>query len=101
MNVMFQQDSALGHAKATQDYLEKVLSGFIPKELWPPSSPDANPLDYFVWGYLKPKVCAYPHGSVDSLKAAIEHEWEVMPTKMLVKACCSFQGRIEAIIEDN
>lgn len=23
---------------------------------WPPRSPDLNPLDYFLWGYLKPVV---------------------------------------------
>ena len=23
---------------------------------WPPHSPDLNPLDFFLWGYLKDKV---------------------------------------------
>ena len=98
--VMFQQDSAPGHAaNDTQKYLAKNLPGFIPKELWPPSSPDANPLDYFVWGYLKPKVCATSHSTVDSLKTAIVREWDAMPSEMLVKACNSFRGRLEAIVQ--
>jgi len=25
---------------------------------WPPWSPDVNPLDYHVWGYIKASVCA-------------------------------------------
>ena len=26
---------------------------------WPPRSPDLNPVDYHVWGYIKVMVCAH------------------------------------------
>ena len=32
-------------ACATVEYPE-----FIPPDLWPPSSPDLNPVDYKIWG---------------------------------------------------
>jgi hypothetical protein len=25
---------------------------FIPKDAWPPSTPDLNPLDFFIWSYM-------------------------------------------------
>ena len=28
---------------------------------WPPYSPDLNPCDYYLWGYLKSKVYSDPY----------------------------------------
>ena len=36
--------------------LEKETPEFIPPQLWPPNSPDLNPVDYTVWGLLREKV---------------------------------------------
>ncbi len=48
---IFQQDGAPAHnSKKTQDWLKENLLEVWEKEIWPPSSPDCNPLDYFVWG---------------------------------------------------
>ena len=45
----FQQDSAPAHkAETTQNWCRKNLPDFISSQEWPPSSPDLNPLDYFV-----------------------------------------------------
>ena len=44
---VFQQDGAPCHtAKRTQEWLEANFQSFWPKNLWPPSSPDLNPLDF-------------------------------------------------------
>ena len=46
---MWQQDSAPAHkSKETQAWLQKECYDFVPFSHWPPSSPDLNPLDYFV-----------------------------------------------------
>ncbi len=37
-------------SKKTQDWCRENLLFFGEKEVWPPSSPDCNPIDYFVWG---------------------------------------------------
>jgi len=48
---MFQEDGAPAHtARATQNWLQTNCPDFIAKDLWPPNSPDLNPLDYHVWG---------------------------------------------------
>jgi len=41
-----QQDNAPAHrAFATAELLEKEVPDFIPPSLWPPNSPDLNPID--------------------------------------------------------
>ena len=91
-NYIWQQDSAPGHMAAlTQNWCKNHLPDFIPKDLWPPSSPDLNPLDYAVWGYIEPNI--------DSLKESIIREWDAMPKNFVKKSCDSFRRRLEAIIE--
>ncbi len=55
------QDSAPAHASGrTQAFLKEKLGNFginlITKDMWPPSSPEINPLDFGVWGLLKHAV---------------------------------------------
>ena len=46
---VWQQDSAPAHkSKETQAWLQKECYDFVPFSQWSPSSPDLNPLDYFV-----------------------------------------------------
>ena len=56
----FQQDGAPAHKhKEVQQWLTAKLGPkFLDKTMWPPRSPDLNPCDYFLWGYLKDKVYA-------------------------------------------
>lgn len=45
----FQQDSAPSHgAKLVQQFCDSMFSDFWPKELWPPCSPDMNPMDFSI-----------------------------------------------------
>ena len=41
----------LHHAGATSALSEKETPEFVPSQLWPPTSPDLNPVDYSVWEY--------------------------------------------------
>ena len=42
--VVLVQDSALAHtAREVQDLLKRKIPKFVPKEKWPPHSPDLNP----------------------------------------------------------
>ena len=51
---VWQQYSALAHrSKKTQAWLQKECYDFVPFSHRPPSSPDLNPLDYFVWSYVE------------------------------------------------
>ena len=41
-------------ARTTVDYLKKI--DFIEPNMWPPNSPDLNPVDYAVWGAFQQRV---------------------------------------------
>ena len=59
---VFQQDSAPAHmARMTQAWLYQQLRHHWPPDLWPPSSPDLNSLDYYVLGVLDQKVNYCPY----------------------------------------
>ena len=50
---VFQQDSALDHrARETIELLTMETPEFIPATLWPPNSPDLNPVDYKAWSVM-------------------------------------------------
>ncbi|QQP40983.1 Putative transposable element [Caligus rogercresseyi] len=99
-NYVFQQDNAPGHkAKITQKWCEENLAAFWPWSMWPPSSPDCNPLDYGIWGVVERKACSIPHASVDALKAAVEKERAEMSVDFIVKTCKAFRPRIKAMLK--
>jgi len=40
----------------TVNYLKRENVSFIEPQMWPPNSPDLNPVDYAVWGALQQQV---------------------------------------------
>jgi len=54
---VFQQDSAPAHrACETISLLERETPAFISPDLWPPNSPNLNPVDYKIWGVMQQRV---------------------------------------------
>jgi inhibitor of nuclear factor kappa-B kinase subunit alpha len=78
-NIIFMQDGAAPHtALRVRDFLkatfgERVISRHFPWN-WPARSPNLNPCDYFLWGYLKARVFMHHPTSIETLKHAIELE---------------------------
>ena len=67
-----QQDSAPAHqSKETQAWLQKECYDFVTFPYWSHSSPDLNPLDYFVWSYVENITNMTSHNTKASLIAAI------------------------------
>ena len=96
----FQQDSAPSHkARVNQEWLKNNVPHFISAAQWMPYSPDANPLDFSVWGILKSKVGTKKYQSVDHLKQALRREWAKIPQSHFWAACDGFIGRLKAIIK--
>ena len=97
---IFQQDSAPAHkAQRTQEWLADNFHDHITPNLWPPSSPDLNPLDYYVWGVVERDVNKHPHNTKDSLKASIVRVMQDIDEDHLKLACQRFRSRIEAVID--
>ena len=42
------------------------------RQNWPPNSPDLNPLDSFVWGYIQDQVFCIKPESIPELQRAVE-----------------------------
>jgi len=54
---MFQQDNAPAHrACETIKLLQRETPAFISPDLWPPSSPDLNPVNYNICGVMQDRV---------------------------------------------
>jgi len=54
---MFQEDSAPAHrARETIKLLQRQTPAFISPDLWPPNSPDLNPVDDKIWGVMRDSV---------------------------------------------
>ena len=64
-----------------------------------PSSPDLNPLNYFVWSYVKNITNMTSHNTKASLIAAIRRVFAELRPTLVEKACSQFRIRIEAVIE--
>jgi len=100
-NWVWQQDGAPAHTcNDTLKFLREKLGSKRPwpKELWPPSSPNLNPLDYHVWTHVKTKACASPHPNVAAMKASMNKEWATMSTATISKLCGAFRSRLEKCI---
>jgi transposase-like protein len=98
-NYVFQQDGAPAHtANKTQKWLADNMASFWPKDVWPPSSPDLNPLDFSVWSVVESKACKTSHANVDDLKASITKVWKAMTRAYLIKTCQQFRPRLEKVV---
>lgn len=96
---VFQQDSAPAHkARTTQDWMATHLHDHITPNLWPPNSPDLNPLDYYTWGIVEREANRHPHTTIGSVKAAISRVMSDIPQDHVIRACQRFRSRIEAVI---
>lgn len=95
----FQQDGATPHtATAVQTWLgRRFQEKFINKNLWPPRSPDLNPCDFFLWGYLKERVYNPIPKTLDDLKANLEREIKKISQETLKNVFLNFQKRCELL----
>ena len=67
---VFQQDSApVHHARDTIQLLQRETPDFIGPDLWPPNSPDLNPVDYKIWGVMQQWVYESRVNNVDEFEA--------------------------------
>ena len=73
---IFQHDSAPAHrARDTVRFLEQTMPTFISPDLWPPNSPDLNPVDYKTWGIVQQRVYQSRVHNVDQLKQRLLDVW--------------------------
>jgi len=96
----FQQDGAKPHTAASvQTWLtSKFGRNFIDKDSWPPRSPDLNPCDFYLWGYLKSRVYKPLPKTLEDLKVNIEREIQNIPKDALKSTFLNFKKRCELLL---
>jgi len=102
----FQQDGATAHtARATIAVLQELFPGRLMSRKgdieWPPRSPDLNPCDYFLWGYLKSKVYATKPRDLDQLEQAIRTEVASIQGEMTERVLQNYHKRLDQCLEYN
>ncbi|GFV73952.1 uncharacterized protein TNCV_1190331 [Trichonephila clavipes] len=65
---------------------------------WHPRSPDLTPADFWLWGYLKSRVCLSGPSSQSELKDAIRREVSSIHPDMLHSAVAGFVTRLECLL---
>jgi len=88
-------------ADATVELLKKETPDFIPPDLWPPNSPDLNPVDDSIWGILQEKVYRYRIADLDELKQRLQIEWADMDQTVITAAIHQWRRRLSACVKAN
>lgn len=101
---VFQQDGAPPHFRRDvmeylQDHFADRLISRGAEHAWPPRSPDLNPCDYFLWGYLKNKVYHDRPGTLLELQRSIERQCREITVDDLQDAVYHILTRMQAIMD--
>jgi hypothetical protein len=96
---IFQQDSAPAHrAHETVAMLRCETPAFIAPTVWPPNSPDLNPVDYKIWGVLQQRVYRTKIRDVEHLTERLIEEWSRFDQQIIDGAIRQWRIRLRACI---
>lgn len=79
-------------------FLEQETPDFIPPNLWPPNSPDLNPVDYSIWSLLQEKVYRSRIDNVAELKMRLIDEWARFDQSIVDAAIDQWHRRLSACV---
>ena len=86
-----QEDGASAHrARETVELLGNETPDFIPSTLWPPNSPDLNPVDYTIWSVMWESVHRAKVRDIKDLRQRIMQAWDDL---------IRIQGSIDALVK--
>jgi hypothetical protein len=85
-------------SKMTLDCLKESLSDMWEKDIWPHSSPDCEPLEYFVCGVSEFGVNVKPHNKTAYLIPKIMEVMESLDRDTVVKTFWRFRSSSEAVV---
>lgn len=97
----FQQDSAPAHrARETIALLSRETPDFISPQLWPPNSPDLNPVDYQIWSVLEERVYRSRIRDIDHLRARLVEEWQLLDHIIIDRAIKQWRPRLRSCVRE-
>ena len=86
-------------ARETVELLTRETPDFIPPNLWPPSSPDLNPVDYKIWGVMQEKIYKTKIRDIEELRERIINAWEEFDQLVIDAAIGKWRTRLEACVK--
>lgn len=99
---VWRQDSAPCHTSGkNQKWLSANFYDYTSPNIWPPNSPDLNPMDYYVWDAVEKDTNRRASTTKAELINIIKAVFETLPRESVKSACSRFRGRIEAVIDAN
>lgn len=99
-NMIFQQDWAPAHAaKTTMALIERDLPSHLSKEEYPSNSPDLNPLDFSIWGFMEESLKNKKMTSLVQLRRQLTAAWAKLDDDYLRRTVSSVVPRLKACIK--
>ena len=93
------QDGARAHTSVyTLEYLRENAPEILEPEIWPPNSPDLNPMDYGIWGTMESRMDFNRINNIDELKEAIVVAWDSISQETVDKMIGAFRKRCRHVI---
>ena len=81
----------------TQEWIADNLHDYNTPNIWPPNSPDLNPLDYYVWSIVEEEVNKHLHNN--NLKTDMVRVISEIDKDQLIRACNRFRPRVKVVID--
>ena len=75
------------------------MTGFWLKELWPPSSPDLNPMDFATWSIGESRACSLNHSNIEALKNRLKACWEEISEETVRASCSQVPDRLKRLVK--
>lgn len=106
LRLWYQQDGAPAHfARDVRTFLNRQFPnqwiGRAGPFLWPPRSPDLNPLDFFLWGYIKDIVYSEAPTTRLNMMDRIRRACESITPEILRNVKSNFRRRLLLCLENN
>ena len=86
-------------ARETVELLTNETPDFISPALWPPNSPDLNPVDYKIWVGMQEKVYKTKIRDVGQLRQRIIQAWKEFDQAVIDAAIAQWRARLIACVE--
>ncbi len=102
----FQQDGATPQtANVTLEWLDQRFPDRLVSRRrdpeWAPHSPDLNPPDFYLWGYLKDRVYENNPQTIPELKEAITQKIRAIPKQECVRVIDNFARRLQVCLQQD
>src|SRR6218665_1425582 len=97
--IVFQEDGAPAHRlRDTVAFLERKVPDFSSPTLWPPNSPDLNPVDYSIWSVLQENVYRSIIANVSELDRRLINERGRFVQSIVDAAIGQWRRRLSACV---